>query len=339
MIAEWTALAVAMLAGCGEWLHALRCARVSRLSFGPAGRPRAWTAIAAPLRVLAVALLTWGFIHLYLLAPRANRPVLVPEGGYRHMVIALDVSPSMQLKDAGPERKQTRAQRASEVILSMLERVALEQMRVSVVAFYTGAKPVVVDTYDIEIVRNILNDLPLEMAFDTGKTSLMAGIKDSAVLAKPWQPDSTTLLIVSDGDTVPDSGLPAMPRSISEVLVIGVGSASSGQNIDGHLSRQNASTLRQLATRLRGTYHDVNEKHIPSARLASLAEAMPMRDTTSKGQRELALGAIATGAALLAGLPIALAWLGSSWRPGVRTARNLPETPETSANPRRVYAT
>lgn len=322
MTAEWTTLAVAALAVLGEGLHARRCRRVARLAFGPMGRPRGWTSIVPACRILAVALLTWGFLQLYFLAPRANRPVLIPEGGYRHLVIALDVSPSMQIKDAGPQRQQTRAQRASQVILSMLERAALEQLRVSIVAFYTGAKPVVVDTYDIEVVRNILNDLPLEMAFDTGKTSLIAGIKESATLAKPWQPDSTTLLIVSDGDTVPDNGLPELPRAIREVLIIGVGSATSGQNIDGHLSRQDSSTLRQLATRLRGSYHDVNEKHIPSARMASLAKALPMRDAADKGQRELALGSVALGAFLLAGLPLALAFAGSSWSPGVRVASN-----------------
>src|SRR4029450_5781767 len=96
-------------------------------------------------------LVTWGALQLYLLAPRASRPQLVPEGGYRHLVIALDVSPSMQLKDGGPQRQQTRAKRASEVVLSMLERVALDQMRVSVVAFYTSAKPAVVDTLAIEV--------------------------------------------------------------------------------------------------------------------------------------------------------------------------------------------
>jgi Ca-activated chloride channel family protein len=331
MIAAWTSLGIAALAIFGEWQHARRCRRVARLAFGPAGAPRTWTRVAAPIRVLGVTLLAWGLVQLYLLAPRVARPVLMPEGGYRHLVIALDVSPSMQLKDAGPDRKQTRAHRASEVILSVLERAVLEQLRVSIVAFYTGAKPAVVDTFDLEVVKNILNDLPLEMAFDVGKTSLIDGIKESAALAKPWQPDSTTLLVVSDGDAVPDSGLPVMPRSIRQVLVLGVGSPRTGENIDGHLSRQDAPTLRQLATRLRGVYHDVNEKHLPSQQLAALAEAWPMRDQTQKGQRELALAAVGLGGALLASLPIALAFLGTSWQGGIRATRR--EAPARIAEP------
>jgi Ca-activated chloride channel family protein len=179
-----TAAGVALLAMLGEWLHARRIRRVARLAFGPASQPRAWTKAAPALRVLSVAALAFGLLELYLLAPRAARPQLMPEGGFRHLVIALDVSPSMQLKDAGPTREKTRAQRAAEVLLSVLSRAALDQMRVSVVAFYTTAKPVVVDTYDIEVVKNILSDLPLEMAFQPGKTSLIEGIKESMALTE-----------------------------------------------------------------------------------------------------------------------------------------------------------
>ena len=321
-IPEWTALAVVVLAILGEWLHARRCERIARLAFGPAASARSWTQTAPALRVIAVTLLAWGMALLYLLTPKVARPALVPEGGFRHLVIALDVSPSMKLKDAGPERNQTRSARASEVVMSVLERIALDQLRVSIVAFYTSAKPVVVDTFDMEVVKNVLNDLPLDMAFDVGKTSLIAGVKESVALARSWQPDSTTLLIVSDGDTLPDTGLQALPPAISQVLVMGVGNTRSGQNIDGHLSRQDAPTLRQLATRLRGAYHDINEKHLPTAQLQELAKTLPMRDETGKGRRELALACVAFGATVLALLPLLLSLAGSAWKAGVRGRRN-----------------
>lgn len=327
------ALTTGVLAAAAEWAHTRRCQRVARLAFGPPAVPRLWTKIVPALRILSLMLVTWGAVQLYLIAPRASRPQLVPEGGYRHLIIALDVSPSMQLKDSGPQRQQTRAKRASEVLISMLERVALDQMRVSVVAFYTGAKPAVVDTFDIEVVKNILNDLPLEYAFNPGKTTLIEGIRESAELAKTWAPGSTTLFIVSDGDTVPDKGLPQIPRSISNVLVLGVGNTLGGVNIDGHLSRQDASTLRQLATRLRATYLDVNEKHLPSQQIASLAQAMPMRDATDKGRRELALAAVATGATLLCLISVALAFGGSTWQPRV------PTRPTTSPDREGSHAT
>ena len=77
---------------------------------------------------------------------------------------------------------------------SFFKRVVIRQYRLSVVAFYTGAKPVVVDTSDIEVVRNILNDLPMHYAFTAGDTDVFAGLKEAAVLARPWRPKSTTVM-------------------------------------------------------------------------------------------------------------------------------------------------
>lgn len=314
MSAELTVVLVLLLAGMAEWLHARRCQRVAALAFGPSGKAREWTRLVPWLRVAALGLLAWGLVNLFLMDARILKPKQTPEGGYRHLVVALDVSPSMQLKDAGPTGQQTRAQRASELLTSILERSALDQMRVSIVAFYTGAKPVVVDTYDLEVVKNILNDLPLDVAFDIGKTTIIDGIRESFELAKPWKPQSTTLLMVSDGDTVGDTGMPPMPASIGQVLIVGVGDPRSGIFIDGHQSRQDASTLRQVASRLRGVYHDGNEKHLPSQELAALSKLLPLQDETEKGKRELSIAAVSAGAALLSGLPMALAMAGSRWQ-------------------------
>ncbi|MBI2924604.1 MAG: VWA domain-containing protein [Verrucomicrobia bacterium] len=316
MTAALTAFAALALVALAEWLHARRCRRVARLAFGPSGKPREWTAFVPHARAGAVGALAWGLLTLLFMDSRVRRSNEIPEGGYRHLVIALDVSPSMQLKDGAAGAQKTRMQRAAEVLLSILQRIALDQVRVSVVAFYTGAKPAVVDTFDIEVVKNILNDLPLDMAFDIGKTRLIDGIRESLVLAKPWEEASTTLIVASDGDTVPDTGLPPLPRSINKVLVLGVGDARTGKYIDGHQSRQDASTLRQLATRYNGSYFDVNEKHLPSPQLTALANVMPMKDVAEKGRREWALSLVTAGATLLAGLPVALALAGTSWQAG-----------------------
>jgi Ca-activated chloride channel family protein len=277
--------------------------------------------VAPFLRVGAMGALAWGFVTLVFIAPEAARHAQIPEGGYRHLVIALDVSPSMQLTDAGPTHQTRRAQRASEVLMSVLSRLALDQVRISVVAFYNGAKPVVVDTYDLEVVRNIINDLPLDYAFDIGKTKLMDGVRESANLAHPWQPASTTLVIVSDGDTLPDTGMPELPRSIAKVIVIGVGDPVAGSYIDGHQSRQEAVVLRQLAQRLRGVYHDANERHLASQEILALSGLVPLRDVENRGRREAAIAAVGIGAALLAWLPVALALAGSPWQAGSSLSR------------------
>ena len=326
MIPLFTSLCVILLAALAEWLHARRCRRVARLAFGPGGQAHEWTRIAPALRVAACGALAWGFVTLLLVGPHAARSDLIPEGGFRHLVLALDVSPSMQLEDAGPDGKQPRTQRAGEVLMSLLNRIATDQTRISIVAFYTDAKPVVVDTFDLEVVKNALNDLPLDLAFDVGKTKLLEGVRAAAELAKPWQPDSATLVVVSDGDTIPDTGLPELPRSIQRTLVVGVGDPRAGRFIDGHQSRQDFSTLRQLAGRLRGEYFDANEKHLPSTLLAALSKSLPLRDTHERGRRELALAAVGLGGFILAGLPLALALWGCAWQAGIsfQRARAVP---------------
>ena len=171
------------------------------------------------------------------------------------MVLVLDVSPSMRLQDGGPERDQSRMQRASDVMESFFKRVAIQQYKMSVVAVYSSAKPVVVETNDVDVVRNILNDLPMHYAFPVGKTDLFSGLNEAAGLSKGWQPKSTTVIVISDGDTVPATGMPTMPASVSNVVVVGIGDPITGQFIDGRQSRQDAATLRQIAVRLGGVYH------------------------------------------------------------------------------------
>src|SRR5262249_29725857 len=171
-------------------------------------------------------------------------------------------------------------------------------------------------TTDFEVVRNILGDLPMHHAFPTGKTKLFDGLDEAAKLMKPWNPRSTTVILVSDGDTVPATGMPTLPASEQGVLVIGVGDVAAGKFIDGRQSRQDASTLRQSAVRLGGPYFNATEHQLPSALVAGLtAEAEPGA-LEQLGLREYALLAATGGAGLLAFLPLLLELLGTRWRPG-----------------------
>jgi Ca-activated chloride channel family protein len=323
MSAELIAAFVGILAVLGELWHAQRCRRIARLAFGRRGKPHRWTLAVPLLRVFALVALAWGLTELSILTPGAYTRQQPTSTVQRHLVLALDVSPSMQLKDAGPQHQQSRAQRASEIVSSIFERVDLEHTRMSVVAFYTGAKPVIVDTFDLAVMKNVIEELPLEIAFDPGKTNLLDGVRESVALARNWTPGSTTLLIVSDGDTVPDTGMPHLPPSIRDALVLGVGSSSAGIYIDGHLSRQDSSVLRQLAVRLGGNYFDANEKLVPSRELFAFARALSRRNDSRPGKREWALVAIGLGACLLAALPIALALAGSDWPPRASAARHM----------------
>jgi len=321
---QWPLIAAAvalLVCAMAEWLHARRIRRVAQLAFGPSGAPAIWARMAPALRPLACAALAWGLTTLLVIEPRRYAQSGSDEAfaaDPKHILLVLDVSPSMRLEDAGPEKKQSRMSRARILMESFFERIPLEEYRVSVVAVYNGAKPVVIDTKDFEVIRNILGDLPMNYAFPAGKTKLFDGLEEAARIAKPWDPRSTIVLLLSDGDTVPATGMPRMPESVKSVLVVGVGDPQVGKFIDGRHSRQDISTLKQIAARLGGTFHNGNDKQLASSLIAQAtgAEEEPVWERLDR--RDYALIAILAGAGLLAVLPLLLHYLGTAWKPGRR---------------------
>lgn len=329
------AIGVALVAAIAEWLHARRVRRHGVLLFGAAGRPRAWTALAPAARVIGAAALTWGLLLLVVIDGRAGGSDPTdpdsPEQrrNARHLVIALDVSPSMTVVDAGPDGKLSRRARAADLLQSVLDRLDPRLVRTSVVAFYTSAKPVIVESIDPAVVRNVLTDLPLAQAFKDGQTNMYAGVREAAKLAAKWPAGSATLLVVSDGDTRPDRALEGVPVSIADTLVVGVGSPTRGSFVGGHNSRQDASSLRTLAARLRGQYWDGNFRHLPSATLAGLSMLSRPEDAPTP-VRTLALVATGVGAGLVGLTGPALAMLG--WPSRRRAAAISPRITDDAAN-------
>ena len=225
-LAEFATAGVLILATGGEALHLLRSRKLAPLAFGPGRGPAYWAHVAPLLRILAFGMLCWGLITLMFVPPRTHNSLEIEESKQRHVILLLDVSPSMRLVDAGPEGNQSRTQRGSVILESLFDRVPIRQYKLSVIAFYNDAIPVVVDTKDLEVVKNCLNELPMYFAFKGKDTDLFKGLKKAAEIARPWQPDSTLLLVISDGDSVPAVGMPQMPKAISEVLLVGVGDLS-----------------------------------------------------------------------------------------------------------------
>jgi len=316
MVIELLTLGAAALTLLAELLHGRRCRRLARLTFGPTARPAPWVRLVPTLRAVAAGALTFGLLTLTVVEPRVHRSEEIPDEDFRHLIVVLDVSPSMTLEDAGPTHEQTRQRRSRDLLESLFSRVTVGQYKVSVIAVYNGAKPVVIDTADTEVVRNILNDLPMHFAFTPGKTKLFDGIQEAANIAKSWEPKSTILVLVSDGDTVPATGMPKLPPAIQSVLVVGVGDPLAGSFIDGRQSRQDVSTLRQIALRLGGVFHNGNQKHLSSATIRQLSEGARKTEIEQLTRREYALICVGVGAALLALIPALLHLLGTRWRPG-----------------------
>ncbi len=321
MVAELAACTAMILALGAEMLHACRCRRLAPLAFGPSSRPAAWVHATPLLRIASLAALCWGLMTLMLITPKVHTAAEVPNSDLKHVMLVLDVSPSMRLQDAGVEKDQSRRQRAFVLMESFFKRIAVQQYRVSIVAVYNGAKPVVVDTRDIDVVRNILDDLPMEYAFTAGTTDIFSGLKEAAKLAHSWRPRSTTIILLSDGDTVSATGMPKMPASVANVLIVGVGDPVTGKFINGKQSRQDTSTLRQIAIRLGGVYHNGNEKHLSTSVIKRLTEAKGRSKLEQLTRREYALIASGLGGIIYATLPLLLHLVGTRWNPGVRVSR------------------
>lgn len=313
------AAGLVVVAVAAELLHFGRVLRIAPLAFGP-GRARLAAAVLAPvLRVLAIGAAAYGLTVLAVLPPKSHKAGEIKESEYRHLVLVLDVSRSMDVEDAGPGGTQKRSARAADLIQSFFERVQAEKYKTTVVAVAAEAKPVVKDTADREVVRNILTELPMRHAFKPGETNMFAGLEEAAKIAKPWPPGSAVMMVVTDGDTVPAVGMPKMPASIgTNVVMVGVGNPTVGKSLGGHTTRQDVSTLRQVAARLNGAYHDGNEKQLTTELVSRIDERAKPKNEEKFTAREWALVALGAGASVLALLPAVLFLFGTGWEPGRR---------------------
>lgn len=324
MVNFYIALLVLVFCLVAELIHLNRTRKLASLAFGPDEKPRAWTYGAPVIKCLAAGILTWGLLVLMNFKGDSTDlstelPIIPPEE-FEHVVIIMDVSPSMYLEDAGENGLITRKIRAKEILESMINRITAENVRYSMIATFTDALPVVIDSSDKEVITNIL-DLPMDQAFAPGKTNLISGIKKAFEIAEKWEPDSCTCILVSDGDTTAEVGMPTPPASVKQFIAAGVGS-SGGVYIDGHQSRQDALSLKRIATRLRGDYEDVNTKHISTKILGNLAGKQEDKGEKA-GLREIALICCAVGAFLLAALPIMLSCFGFNHKSNLETKRQL----------------
>jgi Ca-activated chloride channel family protein len=282
------------------------------------------------LRVLAVAALV-GALVLIMAFEGGSRARERQGAATRHLMVLLDVSPSMQLEDAGEGGHKKRAARAAELLRSVMDRAAGDQVRISMACFYSHTLPLVKESNDREVIWHFADDLPLYIAFRHGKTDLVKSLNQAGEMVAELPRKSTTMLVLTDGDTVPDSGLKSLPSSVAELIFAGVGDPARGAFIDGHLSRQDSASLSQLARRLGGKYHNGNIKHVPSEWLHRLTAPDERSEKIQLNVRVLTLITIAVSTAVLCLLPLALEWLGSGWKPAGRPAGGPVNVNESNA--------
>ena len=306
------AILVLLLSALAEALHARRVRVAARLAFGPEGASRGWTLVAPFLRCFALAAFAWGLAVMWQLhqAAKDGKPTETKEPV--RLIFVADLSPSMYLKDAGPEGKQTRQERMREEVETVLMRVGGD-LRYGVIGFYTEAHSVVMDAHDPELVRNVFNGLPLQYVMKSGSTDLGTAINAAVKVVDGMPAQTVRLVVFTDGDTIPLQPILPRPKSVKDVLVLGVGNPRKGTFIAGHQSRQDAEVLATVARSLRGSYFDVNEKHLPTAALGDLVQRTPL-PKSGLDLAQWAVLAMALGSAILALLPVALQYAGSRWR-------------------------
>lgn len=303
-----------------EWWQLRRTSRIAKLAFGPSGKPALWARAMPFVRVFSMGMLAWGLVVLLLESPKFAEVERAPEAS-KHVLVCLDSSPSMFIQDSGPRptklaEYQQRIVRGGEVMQKVLDRLDGQNTRITVFGVYTKAVPIVEETFDKNVVKNLFDGLPVYSAFRPGPTQLSSSISDAIEYARRWPDDSTLLIVVSDGDTADTTPIRAVPKAISDTLVIGLGQTGKSTSIAGHASRQDSDSLRSLASQLRGTYFDANSRHLPSELLGRLSVVQP-RVADGLGLRETAVAAVGIGAVLLAILLPAL----SLW--GVRRPDDL----------------
>lgn len=314
-----SALIVFLLVALAEWLHSRRIRVTQRLAFGPVGA-RGWTRFVPLLRAVSLAAFAWGLVTLALMKTAAgDHQKNDKDREATRLVFVADLSPSMYLTDAGPDGTMTRHDRMREVVEGILQRVS-GNLRFGVIGFYTDSLPVVMEARDPELVRNVFNGLPLTYAMPLGQTDLGKAVNLTSEQVAAFPDGSTRMIIFTDGDSVNLVPINARPKSIKEVLVLGVGNPTKGTYIDGHQSRQEGDTLSLVAASLKGSYQDVNTKHLATEALGDLVVPLaPLQKGLSLAQ--LSVLAMVLGALINACIPLAQEFFGSEWKVSLKERR------------------
>jgi Ca-activated chloride channel family protein len=299
-----------------EWLQARRVKKVAALAFGPTGSPRKWTQVVPGFRSVALGCIAWSLVYLLLTSQTLfvdpNNVEEIPEDQIEHALLLLDFSPSMMLVDAGKTGEISRRDQMKGVVTSLVERFG-KHVRYSLVCFYTRPMPMVEDAVDKAIIYNVLDDLPIEKVMGPGKTDLAKAISKGLELVADKREESTTVIVVTDGDTVEIEDLHYLPPSVKHALVLGVGNTKEGISIDGHMSRQDAAALNFLATYLEGSYIDVNQKLVETGEIAYLVQSEDLMVARSWNLADIAMLLFICSACLYAVLPLLQEYLGSEW--------------------------
>jgi Ca-activated chloride channel family protein len=225
------------------------------LAATPRKRVHVWLNVGLALAIVALARPQWG---------RVEEPVFDQS---REILLALDLSRSMQAQDVKPSRLD----RAKLLIQALLER--LEGERVGLLVFSGTAFLQSPLSADYEILREFLPMLGPDY-LPEGGTNYAALLRTSIEAFASTNAADRFLIILSDGEATDDDWKPLIPDLKAKgirVIGLGVGTAAGAMIPDGAgglvkdergavvLSKLESRTLEQLANETGGTYRDASK--------------------------------------------------------------------------------
>jgi Ca-activated chloride channel family protein len=230
---RWGA-AVAIIILLAWWVHARRRRRLAEFLGGRKASARLARANLYRLQVERVVLLAAATMALALAAADPRWAGVDPAAPPRSVVIAIDVSASMQATDAEPTRLAQAVQVADELIASLADE------RVGLLLFAGTTYSLAPPTRDVATVRHFLSGVTPTIAsqHDPG-TLLSVAIRDAAAMwtEPPEIGEIRSIILIGDGDSAePPEAVVAEARAAGarglHVHTIGVGTEQgSGMEI------------------------------------------------------------------------------------------------------------
>jgi Ca-activated chloride channel family protein len=292
----WLAAAVPVLAAA--W-GLLAWAAARRRRVGEAlGRPESLARAAEDADRLrrrsgALRLGSLALVLLALAGPQWGVQLVRTVGAARQVVVAVDVSLSMQAKDVVPDRLE----RAKSSLSTLLEQ--LRGDRVGVVAFAGDAQVVCPITYDVDAAKELLGALTVGAVPRPG-TAVGSALRTAAAMLGPY-PGTKTVVLLTDGEdhgTHPLDAAREAAASGVRVFTVGIGTPD-GEPIplDGGaykkdakgrtvVSRLGEDDLRRIAALTGGAYYRTSPGEDEIADIASkIAAGTPARGLAGTARR------------------------------------------------------
>lgn len=224
------------------------------------------------------------------------------------VVLAIDVSLSMEATDILPSRLEAAQDAADE----FLETVP-ETINVGLVSFAGSANVLVPPTTDHELVRRAIDDLALGEGTGIGEAifASLAAIESAPPADDPDEPVPATIVVMSDGETTmgrPDAaGIEAANEAAVPVSTIAFGTEDGIIFIEGEAIPvpPDLAAMEQIADATGGVFFEAESEQELEAAYADLGSSIGF-ETEERPVTEWFIGAALVG--LLGAAVLSLLW-------------------------------